>query len=280
MKLSEAISLLSDAGVVSAAYDAKELFMHFGGFSPVQLIGADPECGSEELEAAVRRRALREPLQYIVGKVGFYREEYKTDSRALIPRADTELLVDYAVKNLPVGARFADICTGTGCVGISVLCNTAGTSAVLLDISEDALALAGENAELLGVADRVTLMRADATEEAATGELFAVLSNPPYIAPSVYEALEREIFHEPRIAFVGGEDGGEFYRILTPLYKNRIAKEGFIAFEIGYDQAQLLRDIADAEGMTCEILQDLGGNDRVAVMRSAEPSVDNQTKRV
>lgn len=267
MKLSEAARLLGRAGIESAAYEARELFSHFGGFSRVQLMSSDAECDSDALESAVMRRASREPLQYIIGKVGFYREEYKTDSRALIPRADTELLVDYAVKNLPRGARFIDICTGTGCVGISVLCNTADTTAVLLDISADALELASENAELNGVSERVSLIQADATEGAAEGEFFAVLSNPPYIARAVYEGLESEIFHEPRIAFVGGEDGGEFYRLLTPMYKSRIAKGGFIAFEIGYDQADLLRGIAEAEGMTCEILRDLGGNDRVAVVR-------------
>lgn len=268
MKLSEAVKILRSAGIESAAYEARELFSHFGGFERAQLMGNDAECDSEELIRAVNQRAEREPLQYIIGKVGFYREEYKTDSRALIPRADTELLVEYAVGHIPSGARFLDLCTGTGCVGISVLCNTENTSAVLADISEGALSLAAENTELLGVSDRAELIRRDVTESAVEGEFFAVLSNPPYIARSVYEGLESEIFHEPKIAFVGGEDGGEFYRILTPMYKNRITEGGFIAFEIGYDQADLLREIAAREGMSCEILRDLGGNDRVAVLRS------------
>lgn len=273
MKLSDAVRLLSDAGIESASYEARELFSHFGGFSRAQMMGADAFCGSEELISAVERRAAREPLQYIIGKVGFYREEYKTDSRALIPRADTELLVDYAVKNLPRGARFLDLCTGTGCVGISTLCNTTDTVATLVDISRDALSLAEENAALLGVSERVTLLLRDVTEGAVEGEFFAVLSNPPYIAREVYSRLEREIFHEPEIAFVGGDGGTEFYKILTPMYKNRIAEGGFIAFEIGYDQADLMREIAEAEGMTCEILKDLGGNDRVAVVRCAHSEV-------
>lgn len=278
MKLSEAAKILRSAGIESAAYEARELFSHFGGFERAQLRVTDAECDSEELIRAVNRRAEREPLQYIIGKVGFYREEYKTDSRALIPRADTELLVDYAVEHLPGGARFLDLCTGTGCVGISVLCNTENTSAVLADISEGALSLAAENTELLGVSDRAELIRRDVTESAVEGEFFAVLSNPPYIARSVYEGLESEIFHEPKIAFVGGEDGGEFYRILTPMYKNRIAEGGFIAFEIGYDQADLLREIAAREGMSCEILRDLGGNDRVAVLAPREISACDSTQ--
>lgn len=268
MKLSGAIKLLSEAGIDSAAHDARELFEKIGGFSRLQLMGADPECDSEALAAALSRRALREPLQYIVGTVGFYREEYRVDSRCLIPRADTELLVDYAVKNIPAGARFLDICTGSGCVAISVLRNTENTSAVMLDISEGALELAAENAALMGVADRAELICADAMKTVADGEFFAVLSNPPYVAEAVYRGLEREIFHEPKIAFVGGESGCEFYEKLVPMYKGKISKNGFIAFEIGYDQADKLRAIAEAEGMECEILRDLGENSRVAVLKA------------
>jgi release factor glutamine methyltransferase len=94
-----------------------------------------------------------------------------------------------------------------------------------------------------------------------------VLSNPPYVSESAYRELEREISHEPPHAFVGGIDGGDFYRHLTPIYKNLIAKEGFIAYEIGYDQADMLREIAAECGMKCEILKDYGARDRVAVLR-------------
>jgi release factor glutamine methyltransferase len=87
------------------------------------------------------------------------------------------------------------------------------------------------------------------------------------VADEVYEDLEGEIFHEPKMAFVGGSDGGDFYRAITPLYRDKIANDGFIAYEIGYDQAQMLRQIAEACSMSCEILKDLGGNDRVAVLR-------------
>lgn len=268
MKLSEAVRLLSDAGIDSAEHDARTLFEVIGGFHAMQLIGADPESDSDELTAAVRRRCEREPLQYIVGKVGFYREEYRVDSRCLIPRADTELLVDYAVEHLPRGARFLDLCTGSGCVAISVLKNTNDTSSVMVDISEGALEIAAENAASMGVSDRAELVCADALGAAVEGEFFAVLANPPYIAQSVYRALEPEIFREPRIAFVGGEDGGEFYRRLVPLYKDKIAEDGFIAFEIGYDQGELLRKIAAEHKMACEILRDLGGNERVAVLKA------------
>ena len=189
------------------------------------------------------------------------------DENCLIPRSDTEILVDYAVKNIPSGARFLDLCTGSGCVGISTLKNTTETTAVLVDICDGALRKAGENAERNGVADRVSLVSVDVMKDVVEGEFFAVISNPPYVSDSAYEALESEIFSEPKQAFVGGIDGGDFYRHLTPIYKEKIAKSGFIAYEIGYDQADMLREIAKECGMECQIIKDMDGNERVAVLR-------------
>ena len=145
--------------------------------------------------------------------------------------------------------------------------NTKNTTAVAVDISEAALAIATKNALKNGVEGRIDFRLADLTKERVDTPVFAVLSNPPYVAEGVYEGLEGEIFHEPKEAFVGGIDGGDFYRRLTPIYKNYISKDGFIAYEIGYDQANLLRKIATSCNMTCEILKDLSGNDRVAVLK-------------
>ncbi len=267
MKLSEAIKKLSEAGIDSARHDARELFMHFGGFTPSDFLAGDVLCDSLDLADAIERRAARYPLQYIIGKTWFYREEYLVNEDCLIPRPDTELLVDYAVKHIKSGALFADLCTGSGCVGISVLKNTEGTRALLADISDGALALASRNALHNGVAERAELRRVDVLSEVPEGKFFAVLSNPPYVADSVYRELESEIYHEPKLAFVGGIDGADFYRKLTPIYKEKIEKDGFIAYEIGYDQADILREIAVECGMTCEIIKDMGGNDRVAILR-------------
>ena len=119
MTYKEAVRILTDAGIDSAQYDARELFCHIGGYTVGEILLANPECGSAELASAVARRAKREPLQYIIGEVEFYRERYRVTPDCLIPRADTEILVDYAVKHLPVGASFLDLCTGSGCVAIS-----------------------------------------------------------------------------------------------------------------------------------------------------------------
>ena len=263
--LRETIKLLADAGVPSPDYDARELFRTFSGIDG--LITLTTASDSEELRVAIERRMAREPLQYIVGTVGFYREEYRVTPDCLIPRSDTEILVDYAVKNIPAGERFADLCSGSGCVGVSTLANTRNTLCDAFDISDGALALTRENAEKNGVGSRLTAIKKDLLREDIVGEYFAILSNPPYIPKEVYEALEKEIFSEPSIAFVGGESGLIFYERLIPVCKERIKDGGFIAFEIGYDQAESLTDLAKDNGLSCQIIKDYSGNDRVAVLR-------------
>ena len=267
MTLKEAEKLLSDAGIEDARHEARVIFAAVGGEPIYKLLTPDYENNTREVEDAVRRRAKREPLAYIIGWVDFYNESYKVTPDVLIPRPDTEVLVDFAVNNIPEGESFIDLCTGSGCVAISTLANTKETRAVAVDISAKALAVAKENAEAMKVSERIEFILADVTEKAHSDRVFAVLSNPPYVSEGAYKTLEPEIFKEPTIAFLGGEDGGDFYRALTPLYRDVIADEGFIAYEIGYDQADLIARIAYENRMRCSILRDLSGNTRVAVLR-------------
>ena len=173
MKLAEAIRLLADAGVDSPAHDAREIFRALGGVNQADLILASCEAEERKVLPALSRRAAREPLQYILGEVGFYRETYRVTPDCLIPRADTELLVDYAVRRLPRGAKFLDLCTGSGCVALSVLHNTEATRATAVDISAAALAVAEENARRLSLADRVEWIRADLLDPDEASRLFA-----------------------------------------------------------------------------------------------------------
>ncbi len=267
MRLSEAITLLIDGGIDNARGEARELFSHYGA-PRAMLVDTDSELDNAELTEAIRRRVNGEPLQYIIGEIGFFHENYRVTPDVLIPRADTEILVEYAVRRLKGGERFLDLCTGSGCVAISTLANTKGTSAVAIDVSEAALKIAEENAKTNGVLDRLSLLKCDLlSEELITNEKFdAVLSNPPYIPMQVYEGLATEIFHEPKIAFVGGEDGSIFYRRLIPLSLSVLKEGGFIAMEIGYDQGELLNALSTENGCHCEIIKDYGGNDRVAVL--------------
>ncbi len=267
MKLSTATDILRNAGIKDARREARLLFMRFSGFSEAMLYGGDAETDSEELTSAIERRKKREPLQYIIGEVDFYRETYKVTPDCLIPRSDTEILVEEIIKRLPEGARFIDLCTGSGCIALSTLNNTKSTSAVAVDISEGALGVARENAERLSLLSRIELLKKDALSEAVAGPFFAVISNPPYVTNEAYKTLEPEIYFEPSIAFLGGEDGMKFYREIISLYKYSLQSDGFFAFEIGYDQGNAISALAKAHSFKIELYKDYSGNDRVAILR-------------
>ncbi len=275
MRLREVSRLLLDSGIENGNNEARQLFLEFGGISKSDVLFGIAVSRAPELYYAIKRRLSREPFAYIMGEVGFYRETYIATPAVLVPRQDTEHLVDYGVRNIPEGGRFLDICTGSGCVAISILNNTKNTTARAIDISPEAIEVAKKNREnILENEGRLTLTVADALTFEPEEKFDAILSNPPYISEEVYLGLEAEIFFEPRIAFVGGgRDGGDFYRALTAKYKHHLKDGGFIAYEIGYDQADMILSIAEGEGFSAEIIKDYSGNDRVAVLKK------KQTKR-
>ena len=241
MTYTQICRILRDAGIESAEWDAELLLERFSGADRAHLL-AHPEKDyrDEALREAVLRRVERYPLQYLLGEWGFYRQTYEVSPDCLIPRSDTEILVEEAIRILPQNAVFADLCTGSGCIAISVLAERNDTRAVAVDKFEKTLALACRNAERNGVSDRFEAVRADLLTEDfyESGRLFdAILSNPPYIRTSVIEGLERELFAEPSAALDGGEDGLLFYRAILR-HANRLLKDdGVILFEIGFDQA-------------------------------------------
>ncbi|MBR2342776.1 MAG: peptide chain release factor N(5)-glutamine methyltransferase [Clostridia bacterium] len=273
MTLKEAINLLAQAGVEYPEHDARELFIAFGGFSRSMPPRLSDFSDSPALVGAVARRAAREPLQYIIGEVGFCHETYRVSPAVLIPRQDTELLVLLSAKRLPTGARFLDLCTGSGCVGISTLRATESTVCHAVDVSPAALDVARENAALNSVAERFFTDCRDLCAEDTPRALsegapyFAVLANPPYIRDSLRGALGDEVAAEPDIALFGGEDGADFYRLLTPICRELIEANGFIAYEIGFDQGEIIKEIARSAGMSAEVYTDLAGLDRVAILK-------------
>ena len=267
MTLLEAIKTLADSGVESPEYDARRLFEFAGGFKPHELVSRSVELDDSKIKPFLERRASREPLQYIIGTVDFYKESYEVSPDSLIPRQDTELLVEYAVKNIPEGEGFIDLCTGSGCIAISTLKNTKNTVCTAVELSAPALSLAKRNAERNSVGERLSFELSDALEYSPKAPVFAVLSNPPYVTEAEYKSLERELYSEPKMAFVGGEDGLDFYRRIVPNVKNSLKNGGFIAFEIGKDQSDGLSLIAEENGMAIEILKDYSQLPRLAVLR-------------
>lgn len=224
-----------------------------------------------ELSAAVAKRKTHYPLQYILGEWGFYRETYEVNEHCLVPRSDTEILVDAAIRTLPNGAHFLDLCTGSGCIAVSVLANRPDTTAVGVDLFPETLALAARNAARNGVADRVTFLQADvlgAPDAAAFphGGFDAILSNPPYIPDAVVPTLQTEVGYEPSAALCGGEDGMDFYRAILLKWTPLLKAGGRIFFEIGYDQGKSISALAGECGFSCTVIKDFGKNDRVAVL--------------
>ena len=216
-----------------------------------------------EYKNAIDRLDNREPLAYIIGEWYFYDEKYKVNENCLIPRPDTEHLVEYLIKNLPDNAVFADLCTGSGCIAISVLAHRKDVKAVAVDISQGAIDIAKENAALNSVSDRITFICSDVlSDNPLNNGLFnAIVSNPPYIKTDVIDTLEPEVQNEPRIALDGGIDCLDFYKKIYTEYKNNVIPSGFIVTEIGYDQGNDLKKL-----FGCDIYKDYGGNDRVAVL--------------
>ena len=250
--------------------EAKILVEHFTKKSASHFyINKDEDIINEDLENALREREKHVPLQYILGKWEFYRQIYIVDENCLIPRADTEILVEKAVQLLPQDAYFLDLCTGSGCIAISTLAERVDTRAIMVDKFEKTLEIAFKNAVLNGVEGRATPVLLDVLEEEnklCGMEFDAILSNPPYIRPEVIETLSEEVKHEPYAALYGGEDGLIFYNKIVKDYSVFLKKDGFMLFEIGYDQANDLKLIALENGFNCEIFKDYGGNDRVALL--------------
>lgn len=260
------------AGIDSPQWDAQLLIEHFCGKDRLSILASpDLEFDSAELDTAVSQRCQRIPLQYLLGTWDFYKQTYQVSPACLIPRSDTEILVEEAIKRLPPNAFFADLCTGSGCIAISTLAERQDTQAVGVDLSKDALSIAERNAERNGVSSRFCGIYGDLLHFSTDiVERFpkpvAILSNPPYIRRSTLDELSPEVKHEPQMALDGGEDGLIFYRALLKIAKIWLQKDGFCLFEIGYDQGADLRQLAAQHGFSCEIKKDFGGCDRVAIL--------------
>ena len=265
----ELVSELRAVGVDEAEVEARIIFCELLGITPGELYSADRSLPEAELAPIIERRRMREPLAYILGKAYFYNETYTVTPEVLIPRQDTEILVDFAVRNIKTGERLIDLCCGSGCVGISTLCNTKDTKATLVDISLGAIEVARRNAEDCGVLFRTELERCDLLTDFPGGRYEAVLSNPPYVTESEYKCLEKELYYEPRAAFIGGCDGLIFYRRIIENLDKILLPQGFCALEIGASQAEAVTKIANELGFSAEIIKDFSGHDRVAVLRYA-----------
>ena len=201
----------------------------------------------------------------------------------LIPRPDTEKLVELAVRMMPQKARFIDLCTGSGCIAISTLAARPDCHAVAVDLFEPTLEIARENAENNGVGDRIGLVAKDVLAPDFMEELGVfdcILSNPPYIESQELPLLERELSYEPRAALDGGEDGLDFYRVIIKKYGKYLRPAGMMLLEIGWNQGKSVATIAAEAGFRCEVYKDYSGNDRVAYLTMPIKKTETQGEQL
>ncbi len=268
MTYREICRALQQAGIENARDEARLLLSHFCGVAPAQLpFRMHEDFDSPELAHAVRRRQAHEPLQYLLGEWEFFGMPFCVSPDCLIPRPDTELLVERAVERLPRDAHFADFCTGSGCIACAVLANRPDTRATLVDAFLPTLEMARKNCAKNGVSDRAELLLRDLLlplENAFEGKFDCILSNPPYIPTEVVKGLAPELAHEPQVALDGGADGMVFYKHFLTESSHVLKDGGFWLFEIGYDQEDAIKSLARRLGFSCLVERDLGGNPRLA----------------
>ena len=215
-----------------------------------------------EYKIVLKKRAEHVPLQYIIGETEFMGLKFKVNSNVLIPRQDTETLVEEALKVVAPGMHVLDLCTGSGCIIVSILYNVPQAEGTATDISKQALLVAKENAKQNGV--QVNFERSDLFD-AVTGVFDVIVSNPPYIPSGEVPKLMPEVrSFEPMEALDGREDGLYFYRKIVASCPEYLKPGGRILFEIGYDQGRAVSGLLEEAGFQeIRIVKDLAGNDRV-----------------
>ncbi len=255
-KLSESDSPMLDARVLLAAAMGKR---------DAALIFEYPKEDELALfNEYIEKRAEGIPVAYILGEKEFMGLTLRLNSDTLIPRPDTECLVEKIIeKNLFSSPKILDLCTGSGCIGISLVHFIKGSFCDLTDISDNALKMAKENAEINGISDRTNVFWLDILSDQIPKGYDIIVSNPPYIESDVVKTLEVSRY-EPKRALDGGFDGLDFYKAIAEKAYTALEKGGMLALEIGYNQGEsvkaLLKDFSEVQ-----VYKDYGNNDRVII---------------
>lgn len=266
------LEALEKAGITDAKIDAGLLLEYVCHTSRHDLIlHGDREVDAKKqalYETYIEKRSQRIPLQHITGEQAFMGFDFKVNEHVLIPRQDTEVLVEEALRVLKPNMRVLDMCTGSGCILLSLLAMCEGCEGVGADISTEALKVAGENKAAIekqcGRELDACLVESDLFE-CVEGSFDVIVSNPPYIASKVIEGLEPEVrLHEPLSALDGMEDGLHFYREIISKSSIYLKKGGALLFEIGYDQGEQVSALMEEAGfLSVTVRKDYAGLDRV-----------------
>ncbi len=272
MKVNELIlygtKSLAQAQIESARLDAKLLFCKAFNKDKIFLITNKDDDIAEygEYEKLLNRRKMHEPMQYILGKAEFMGLEFYVDSNVLIPRPDTEALVEKVIDEIADSKKtILEIGTGSGCIPISILHFCKNAKAFAMDISKYAISVAEKNAKSNGVGNRIEFINGDVFKDFPNIKVDGIVSNPPYIEDDVVPTLMTDVKdYEPQIALLGGKDGLDFYRHITKIGYDVINDGGFIAYEVGYNQSEAVKEILEDNNFkNIGFCKDIAGINRV-----------------
>lgn len=258
------------AGIDDVVFEAKQIIKHITGYSNQEVLmhyaSHLTQYQENNLTALIKQRIIRYPLQYIFGEWDFYGCTFKVGPGVLVPRADTETLVEKAVKFLDgkKNAKVLDLCSGSGCVGIAVAKQIPDADVVLLEKYGEAMGYLEKNITL-NKAENVTAVKGDIFDgDCNDGEYDIIVSNPPYIPADEMDTVSPETRFEPENALFGGEDGMMFYRAITANYKMSLKKGGMLAFEVGMGERDSVEKIMSENGFrNIGTVCDLNGIERV-----------------
>ncbi len=222
----------------------------------------------ERLTYCLSLRSQGIPLQYVLGETGFFGLRFKVDKRVLIPRPETELLVEAVIRRTKIcEPRILDIGSGSGCIAVSLAKSLPKARVTAVDISCQALELARENALINGVSERIDFIQSDLFPSGES-EFDIIVSNPPYICSQEIDKLSAEVRNEPRLALDGGNDGLDFYREIIPRAGGLLNNGGFLFLEIGWNQRKAIEGIIDKQNALRleEVIKDYSGIERIMVL--------------
>lgn len=242
---------LKEAGIETFGFEAREIIKHVTGYENATIMSKYSEVLSPLQQTmfndVLRRRKERYPLQYMLGEWSFYGLDFYVGEGVLVPRADTETLVDFALERLKNsdGRKVLDLCSGSGCIAVAVAKNS-DAEVVAVEKYDTPFSYLEKNVKRNDV--KVTAVKDDVFTFKPTQKFDLILSNPPYISADEMEMIDEETSHEPDVALYGGEDGLMFYQYIASEYKKHLNCGGILAFEVGFSQAEAVSDILRALG--------------------------------
>lgn len=269
VKYGEAV--LTEHGIDNAAYDSFALFAELLDIDRTYYFVHQNDSFQnmdiyQKYIENIEKRANHIPLQHILGYTEFFGRRFIVDENVLVPRADTECLIEESLKYVHSGSRVLDMCTGSGCILLTLALERKITRGIGVDVSEAALQVAKKNCELLD-AENLTFVQSDIFNELADERFDVIVSNPPYISTAEIEKLDDEVkVHDPMLALDGHEDGLYFYRKITSGAAEKLLPGGWLIYEIGYDQSQAVEEMLQKHGYEqIKTVKDLAGLDRVVL---------------